>query len=77
MRGGGGRAHCGAGTGAADVQRAAGALAATSAADAEVTARVARLLDPPARLPLHVQALVCGTAALLVAIPVTLLLFSF
>jgi Zn-dependent protease with chaperone function len=54
-----------------------GALAATSAADAEVTARVARLLAPQARLPLHVQVLVCGTAALLVAIPVTLLLFSF
>jgi len=53
-----------------------GALAAASA-DAEVAARVARLLAPQARLPLHVQALVCCTAALLVAIPVTLLLFSF
>jgi Zn-dependent protease with chaperone function len=54
-----------------------GALAATNGADAEVTARVARLLAPQGRLPLHVQALVCCTAALLVAIPVTLLLFSF
>ena len=54
-----------------------GALAATATADAEVAARVARLLAPQARLPLPVQALVCCTAALLVAIPVTLLLFSF
>ena len=54
-----------------------GALAAASTADAEVTARVARLLTPQARLPLHVQALVCCTSALLVAIPVALLLFSF
>jgi Zn-dependent protease with chaperone function len=54
-----------------------GALAAASTADAEVTARVARLLTPQARLPLHVQALVCCTAALLVAVPVTLLLHSF
>jgi len=53
-----------------------GALAAASA-DAEVAARVARLLTPQARLPLHVQALVCCTSALLVAIPVALLLFSF
>jgi hypothetical protein len=42
-----------------------------------VAARVARLLTPQARLPLPVQALVCCTAALLVAVPVTLLLFSF
>src|SRR5499433_3236003 len=54
-----------------------GALAAASAVDAEMTARVARLLVPPARLPLPVQALVCCAAALLVAVPVTLLLFSF
>jgi Zn-dependent protease with chaperone function len=54
-----------------------GTLAVASAADAEVTTRVARLLTPQARLPRHVQALVCCTAALLVAIPVTLLLFSF
>jgi hypothetical protein len=54
-----------------------GALAAVGTADAEVTARVARLLTPQARLPLHVQALVCGTAALLVAVPVTMLLHSF
>jgi Zn-dependent protease with chaperone function len=54
-----------------------GALAAAGTADAEVAARVARLLTPQARLPLHIQALVCCTAALLVAVPVTLLLFSF
>jgi hypothetical protein len=42
-----------------------------------MAARVTRLLTPQARLPLHVQALVCGTAALLVAVPVTLLLHSF
>ena len=54
-----------------------GALAAASTAEAEVTARVARLLTPQARLPLHVKALVCCTAALLVAVPVTLLLHSF
>jgi Zn-dependent protease with chaperone function len=54
-----------------------GALAAASTADAEVTTRVARLLTPQARLPLHVKALVCCTAALLVAVPVTLLLHSF
>ena len=54
-----------------------GALAAASAADVEMTTRVARQLAPQARLPLAVQALVCCTAALLVAIPVTLLLFSF
>jgi Zn-dependent protease with chaperone function len=54
-----------------------GALAAASAAGAEMAARVTRLLTPQARLPLPVQALVCCTAALLVAVPVTLLLFSF
>ena len=54
-----------------------GALAAASAADVEMTTRVARLLAPQARLPLAVQALVCCAAALLVAVPVTLLLFSF
>jgi beta-lactamase regulating signal transducer with metallopeptidase domain len=54
-----------------------GALAAVGTADAEVAARVARLLTPQARLPLHVQALVCCTAALIVAVPVTLLLHSF
>jgi Zn-dependent protease with chaperone function len=53
-----------------------GALAAACTAD-EVAARVARLLTPQTRLPLHVQALVCCTAALLVAVPVTLLLHSF
>jgi Zn-dependent protease with chaperone function len=54
-----------------------GALAAAGTADAEVAARVARLLTPQARLPLHVKALVCCTAALLVAVPVTVLLHSF
>jgi Zn-dependent protease with chaperone function len=54
-----------------------GALAAASTADAEVAARVARLLTPQARLPLHVKTLVCCTAALLVAVPVTVLLHSF
>jgi len=54
-----------------------GALAATGMAGAEVTTRVARLLAPRARLPLAAQALVCCTAALLVAVPVTLLLHSF
>jgi beta-lactamase regulating signal transducer with metallopeptidase domain len=54
-----------------------GALATASATDAEVAARVTRLLTPQARLPLPVQALVCCAAALLVAVPVTLLLFSF
>jgi beta-lactamase regulating signal transducer with metallopeptidase domain len=54
-----------------------GALAAAGTADGEVAARVARLLTPQTRLPLHVQALVCCTAAVLVAVPVTLLLHSF
>ena len=54
-----------------------GALAAASTADTEMVARVARLLTPQARLPLPAQALVCCTAALLVAVPVTLLLFTF
>ena len=54
-----------------------GALAAAGTADAEVAARVTRLLTPQTRLPLHVQALVCCTAAVLVAVPVTLLLHSF
>ena len=54
-----------------------GTLAAASAADGEMTTRVTRLLAPPARLPLAVQVLVCCAAALLVAVPVTLLLFSF
>jgi Zn-dependent protease with chaperone function len=64
------------GTSGADLAPS-GALAAASTADAEVTARVARLLAPQARLPLHAQALVCCTAAVLVAVPVVLLLFSF
>ncbi len=41
-----------------------------------MVARVTRLLTPQARLPLPVQALICAAAALLVAVPVTLLLFS-
>ena len=53
-----------------------GALAAAGRADADVVARVTRLLTPQARLPVQAQALVCSAAALLVAIPVTLLLFS-
>ena len=54
-------------------QTPSGTLAAT---DAEVVARVTRLLAPPARLSLPAQALICSAAALLVAVPVTLLLFS-
>jgi Zn-dependent protease with chaperone function len=54
-------------------QTPSGALAAT---DTEVVARVTRLLAPPARLSLPAQALICSAAALLVAVPVTLLLFS-
>ena len=51
----------------------AGALAA---GDDEVVARVTRLLTRPARLPVPTQALICSAAAVLVAVPVTLLLFS-
>jgi bla regulator protein blaR1 len=54
-------------------QAPSGALAA---ADAEVVARVTRLLTPPARLSLPTQVLICAAAAVLVAVPVTLLLFS-
>ena len=54
-------------------QAPCGALAA---ADDEVVARVTRLLTPPARLPRPAQALICSAAAVLVAVPVTLLLFS-
>lgn len=54
-------------------QAPSGALAA---GDEEVVARVTRLLAPPARLSLPAQALICSAAALLVAVPVTLLLFS-
>jgi Zn-dependent protease with chaperone function len=50
---------------------------ALAAADDEVVARVTRLLTPPARLPVPAQALICSAAALLVAVPVTLLLFTF
>jgi hypothetical protein len=53
-----------------------GALAAVPAEDGQVAARVARLLAPVPRLPLPVQALICGAAATLVAIPVTLLLVT-
>jgi Zn-dependent protease with chaperone function len=55
-------------------QAPCGALAA---ADDEVVARVTRLLTPPARLPVPAQALICSAAAVLVAVPVTLLLFTF
>jgi beta-lactamase regulating signal transducer with metallopeptidase domain len=54
-----------------------GALAATAAADGEVATRVARLLAPPPHLPVTAQALICSVAAVLVAVPVTLLLFGF
>jgi beta-lactamase regulating signal transducer with metallopeptidase domain len=54
-----------------------GALAATDVADGEVAARVARLLAPPPHLPRTTQALICSVSALLVAVPVTLLLFRF
>jgi Peptidase family M48 len=50
---------------------------ALAAADGEVVARVTRLLTPPARLPVPAQALICSAAAVLVAVPVTLLLFTF
>jgi hypothetical protein len=42
-----------------------------------VAARVARLLAPPPHLPLPAQALICSAAALIVAVPVTLLLVTF
>jgi hypothetical protein len=48
-----------------------------SAADSEVVTRVTRLLTPPARLPVTTQALICSAAAVLVAVPVTLLVFTF
>ena len=54
-------------------QAPSGALAA---ADAEVVTRVNRLLAPPDRLSLATQALICSAAVVLVAVPVTLLLFS-
>jgi beta-lactamase regulating signal transducer with metallopeptidase domain len=49
---------------------------ALAMADAEVVARVNRLLTPPDRLPVPAQALICSFAAGLVAVPVVLLLFS-
>jgi Zn-dependent protease with chaperone function len=49
---------------------------ALAAADDEVVARVTRLLTPQARLSVPAQVLICSAAALLVAVPVTLLLFS-
>ncbi len=54
-----------------------GALAAVTGADGDVATRVARLLAPNPRLPLPAQALICAAAALLVAVPVSLLLFTF
>jgi beta-lactamase regulating signal transducer with metallopeptidase domain len=50
---------------------------ALAAADGEVATRVARLLEPPPHLPVPAQALICCAAATLVAVPVTLLLFTF
>jgi Zn-dependent protease with chaperone function len=50
---------------------------ALAAADGEVATRVARLLEPPPHLPVPAQALICCAAAMLVAIPVALLLFTF
>jgi len=47
-----------------------------AAADDEVVARVTRLLTPQARLSVPAQALICSAAAALVAVPITLLLFS-
>jgi Zn-dependent protease with chaperone function len=55
-------------------QAPCGALAA---GDDEVVTRVTRLLAPQARLSVPAQALICSAAALLVAVPVTLLLFTF
>jgi len=49
---------------------------ALAAADDEVVARVTRLLTPQARLSVPAQALICSAAAVLVAVPITLLLFS-
>jgi Zn-dependent protease with chaperone function len=51
-----------------------GALAAVPAPDGETVARVNRLLARAPRLPAPVLALVCSTAAVLVAVPVALLL---
>lgn len=53
-----------------------GALAAVTASDGEVSARVARLLSPAPRLPLATQTLICCFAVVLVATPVTLLLYT-
>jgi bla regulator protein blaR1 len=61
---------------AGTAQAPSGALAAVTS-QGEVAARVARLLTPPPRLPAAVQALICSAAALLVAVPVTVLLVSF
>ena len=57
-------------------QAPSGALAVADAADAEVVARVNRMLTPQAPLSVPMQALICSAAAVLVAVPVTLLLFS-
>jgi len=54
-------------------QAPSGALAA---ADDEMVARVTRLLTPQAHLSVPTQVLICSAAAVLVAVPVTLLLFS-
>lgn len=54
-----------------------GALAVAAAPPEEVAARVARLLTPAPRLSPAAVAMVCATAALLVAIPAVLLVFTF
>jgi bla regulator protein blaR1 len=53
-----------------------GALA-VAASEGEMAARVARLLAPAPRLPWPAQVLVCAAAAVLVAVPVALLLYTF
>jgi beta-lactamase regulating signal transducer with metallopeptidase domain len=63
--------------GASGAGRAPSGALAAAGADDEVVARVARLLAPQARLPLAAQALICASAAVLAAVPVALLLFSF
>jgi hypothetical protein len=53
-----------------------GALAAVPASEGEVTARVARLLAPGPKLSKPTQVLICCAAAVLVAVPATLLLLT-
>jgi Zn-dependent protease with chaperone function len=58
------------------VSAPSGALT-VAAAEAEVAARVSRLLAPPARLPRATVAMICAISAVLVVIPVALLVVSF